>query len=129
MRPDLAHVEGAEHVEVRDVAALLDQREQGRDDPGAAVEPRRDAIRQDAGHVLDESAAGDVRDAAETRKHRLECVIVRAVNGEQCIAERGAERRVVRVEGRAVCRGVTAGADLEDLPHERVPVRVQPVRR
>ena len=55
-----AHVEGAEHLVVRDPAPRLDQAEEGRDLPGAPADPGPEALGKHARDVAREAAPGDV---------------------------------------------------------------------
>ena len=55
-----AAVEHAQHFGFRDTALLLQPAEQRRPRPAALVQPRAQMSGQDAGHVIDNAAAGNV---------------------------------------------------------------------
>ena len=55
-----AHVEGAEHLVLGDVAEMLEVFEQRRGCPGGEVDDRAHAFGQDAGEVFRDTATGDV---------------------------------------------------------------------
>lgn len=59
--PD-AHVEGAEHFGIWDVAQILDGLEDGERDPGSAVDFGLDVERQSPGEVIVKATACDVGD-------------------------------------------------------------------
>ncbi len=59
------HVEGPEHLVVVDPPLRLEVVEDRRHRPGPDVDARRDAAGQDAGNVVGEAAAGDVRQAVD----------------------------------------------------------------
>src|SRR5579859_2203149 len=61
-----AHVERAVHLVVGDPTALADHLEYLRDLPGGAVQARSKPVRQAAGKVAENSAAGDVGRALPT---------------------------------------------------------------
>src|SRR5690348_4129185 len=58
-----AHVEGAQHLLLLDIAEVLEVLEDGQHRPAAEFDMRRDGAGQDAGQVLRDAAAGDVRHA------------------------------------------------------------------
>ncbi len=60
-----AHVEGAQHLVLLDVAEVLQVFEERRDGPTGEVDDGRGAAGQDARQVLRDAAAGDVRHAAD----------------------------------------------------------------
>lgn len=66
-----AHVEGPVHLLTGDVAFTLNEVKDRRPWPGFDPKAGRESFRQDAGHVVDQPAARDVRDAGEQRQHRL----------------------------------------------------------
>ena len=60
-----AHVEGVEHIVLRDAAGLLHQVEEGRGADVLLLDAGAAALLQAAGDILVEAAAGDVRDALD----------------------------------------------------------------
>ena len=88
-----AHVEDAVHLGVLDAAALLDEAEDGGDVPRVEVDSGGDAVRQAAGDVALEAAAGDVGHALQAPQHGREERVVGAVG------RRGGRRRGWRQAG------------------------------
>src|SRR5437660_8617360 len=62
-----AHVEGAHHVVMRNIAELLHVREDGRHGPGSKLDYRRNATRQNPWQVFGDASSGNVRH----RRHTL----------------------------------------------------------
>src|SRR5450759_3098282 len=84
-----AHVEGAEHLVVRDLSSFTQEPEDRRLRPGFALEPGTQAFRQAARQVAEDSAAGDV--GRPLPAHCGERFEVRAVGLEQLIPKRTAD--------------------------------------
>ena len=119
--PDPA-VEGAEQLAVLDAPRLLDPSDDGGDRPAPPVEPCAQPGGEDPREVEDDPAAGDVREALDRDlfHHPPNRADVDPGRGHQALPE-GLPAVERGGEGRA--------GDLDDLPHEREPVRVQAARR
>ena len=117
-----AHVEGAQHLVLRDVAEVLQVLEEGRDGPSGEIDDGAHALGQDAGEVLGDAAAGDVGHAAHDcrRGELLDDGEVAAVGAH----EGGAGLVLELVD---VLLGAVFGDLEEQLASERVAVGVEAV--
>src|SRR5690606_6355651 len=120
--PD-AHVEGPEHLVLRDPAVAHDRVELGRDLPARAVDLRLEPFGHDPRQVLRESAARDVCERVDPalEDERVDRGQVAPVHTEQNLADRYVEirERIVDPESEPV---------EEYASEERIAVRVEPVR-
>ena len=114
-----SHIEGPQHVLIRDAAALLQPPEDRRHFPRGPVYDRRGAVRKDPWQVVGDTTAGDMRhpfDPAGTEQ-RLNHAQIRSMGDEQRLAN-----------GSREFRNVTADVELQPLEHdpprERVTVGV-----
>src|SRR5579872_6381375 len=85
-----SHVEGSEHLRIRHLAALLNQREYGWDRPGPALDGGAAVDGKDPRDVVVESAARDVRHAldVEFAQKWHDRRSVAAVDRQQLLRER-----------------------------------------
>ena len=115
-----AHVEGAVHLGLVDLAATLHQVEDRLGPPGAAVQRRRQVLRQHAGQVGRQPAPGDVAEAVHLGLlDQGQAVLgVDAGRDQQGLAQRAAQL----VHDR---RQPHPGALEQHVPHQREAVAVQ----
>ncbi len=106
-----------------DAAAGLNELEDRRHDPGAPIDLRRTALRQDAGQIFRNPAPGDVREPLHVRvlEQRTDERQITAMRRKQ----RGAGSSLQFPDERI---GLQAGDVEEDAPGKRISVGMQPGR-
>ncbi len=112
-----AHVEGAQHLVVRDSASLAHEPEDRWLDPRFSLEPRAEAFGQAPREVAENASSGDVRGALPT--HGAERFKVREMGLEQLLSEGTAELGIDLAQRHV----------LEHLADQREPIGVEPARR